>query len=67
MLNIHVLPDQEYGWAVHEEGGTEPLGYFDSQEDAIKRAREIARDRSAELLIHGRDGHVRDRQNYGDA
>ena len=36
-----------------------------SQEAAIDRAREIARNEQAEVVIHGRDGKIRDSDSYG--
>ena len=36
-----------------------------TQAEAAQTARRIARQSKAELLIHGRDGKVRDRSTYG--
>ena len=62
--NQHVVPHPE-GWAVKPEGGKSPSSVHDTQRDAIERAREIARNQRSELLIHGRDGRIRERDSHG--
>jgi hypothetical protein len=36
-----------------------------TQQEAIDAGREIARNQGGELLIHGRDGQIRDRDSSG--
>ena len=38
---------------------------FDTQGEAEKEARRIARDQQTEVYIHGRDGRIRERTSYG--
>jgi len=38
---------------------------FGTQQEAIERGREIARNQRSELLIHGRDGRIREKNTYG--
>ena len=60
--NVHVIPDQGR-WALELEGGS-PLGVgYRTQEDAVRAGREIARQNHSELLIHGKDGRIRDRDS----
>lgn len=61
----HVVPHSN-GWAVQPEGGKRPSSVHERQQDAIDRAREIARNQSTELLIHGRNGQIRERDSYGN-
>lgn len=61
--NQHVIPFDN-GWAVREEGKTRPKKICQTQKDAIGAARVIAiRDRSS-VVIHSRDGRIRDRESY---
>lgn len=62
--NQHVVPRSD-GWAVRGEGNSRDTRRFGTQKDAIRAARRIARNRGSELLIHGRDGRIRDRRSYG--
>lgn len=62
--NQHVVPAGN-GWAVKRAGSKKATKTFDTQRDAIQRAREIARNKGSELLIHGRDGKIREKNTYG--
>ena len=59
----HVVPHDE-GWAVKGEGNSRATGIFDTQEEAIRRAKEIARNYGSDVIIHRRDGTIRDRIDY---
>lgn len=60
--DVRVLPDQGE-WKVEQNGQT--LSTHQSQEDAIRVARERARADEAELEVHGADGRIRERDSYG--
>ena len=62
--NQHVVKT-EGGWGVRGENNTRNTQNFDTQQAAINRAREIAINQKSELLIHGRDGQIRDKHSYG--
>ena len=62
--NQHVVPHPN-GWAVKPEGGPGPSSVHHTQQEAIDRAREIARKQGTELLIHGRNGRIRERDSHG--
>ena len=62
--NQHVVPHAG-GWAVRGAGSQRASGVFDTQREAIGRAREISRNQGSELLIHGRDGRIRERDSHG--
>ena len=60
----HVVPRQGK-WAVRSTGSKKAASIHDTQQEAIARARQRAKDQKTELFIHGRDGQVRDRNSYG--
>lgn len=62
--NQHVVPHQG-GWAVRGAGSQRATGVFETQQEAISRAREISRNQGSELLIHGRNGQIRERDSHG--
>ena len=62
--NQHVVP-AEAGWAVRAAGSPRATKVFDTQGEAIRAAREIARNQRSELLIHGKDGRIREKNSYG--
>ena len=61
----HVVP-RDNKWAVRKSGSDRVTRKFDTQKEAIKVAREFARNQETELYIHGRDGRIRDRNSYGN-
>ena len=63
--NQHVVKT-ESGWGVRGENNTRNTQNFDTQQAAINRAREIAINQNSQLLIHGRDGQIRDKHSYGN-
>lgn len=63
--NQHVVPLGN-GWAVKREGSKRFTVITETQKDAITVARQIARNNSAEIVIHGKDGKIRDKDSYGN-
>lgn len=61
--DIHVVPAGD-GWAVEAAGGGKRTVY-DNQDEAIKAGTEQAQRDKVELLIHGRDGQIRERNSFG--
>lgn len=62
--NQHVVPHSD-GWAVKPEGGHRASVVVPTQQEAIDRGREIARNQGTELLIHDRGGRIRERDSHG--
>ena len=60
----HVVPHPDC-WAVKPEGGKRPSSVHDTQQEAIDRGHEIARNQEMELFIHRRDGRIRERDSHG--
>lgn len=60
----HVVPTKG-GWAVKRAGSPKATKVFATQQEAIERGREIAKNQRSELLIHGRDGRIREKNSYG--
>ncbi len=58
--NQHVVPHPE-GWAIKGAGNEKYTGIFDNQKDAIERAKDIAYNYGADVIIHRKDGSIRDR------
>ncbi|MEU8049131.1 DUF2188 domain-containing protein [Micromonospora haikouensis] len=57
----HVVQNPEGGWDITKPGAARRSGHADTQRDAIDRARTIVGNTGGgEVVIHGRDGRVRD-------
>lgn len=60
----HVVKRPE-GWAVLGEGNTRDTSVHPTQGQAIAAGRQIAINQKSELVIHGRDGRIRDADSFG--
>lgn len=63
MSNQHVVPYNDK-WAVKKEGSEKVTRIYDNQSDAIEYAKEIAKNQKSELIIHGKDGEIREKNTY---
>ena len=61
--NQHVVP-RNGRWGVRGENNSKLTSTFDTQAEAI--ARKISRNQQSELLIHSRNGRIRERDSYGN-
>ncbi len=63
--NFHVVPHDD-GWAVRREGAERARSVHSTQADAIRDARDAAIAEQGEVLIHGENGQIRERNSYGN-
>ena len=64
--NQHVVPTKDNKWGVKGEGNQRLTKKTDTQQDAINVAREIAKNQGGEVVIHRKDGTIRDKDSYGN-
>lgn len=62
--NVHVVP-HDGDWAVKLAGNQKATKVVETQKEAIKIAREISINQESELLIHGKNGQIRERDSHG--
>ncbi len=62
--NQHVVPHAN-GWAVRGAGNSRASSVHDTQPEAIGAAPYAARRQGSEMLIHGENGRIRERNTYG--
>jgi hypothetical protein len=53
-------------WAVKGAGNDKNTKIVPTQKQAIDIAREIAKNQQSELIIHKKDGTIRDKDSYGN-
>lgn len=63
--NVHVIPRQGQ-WAVKKEGNQRATSIHSTQRDAIDTARGAAKAEKSELVIHNRNGQIRNKNSYGN-
>lgn len=59
----HVVP-HEKGWAVRREGNKRVTATYQYQDQAVRKAKRIAKKHKADVIIHRQDGTIRDRMSY---
>ena len=62
--DIHVVPHNDK-WATRKEGAERVGSTANTQRQAIERARDQAQREKVEVVIHRRDGTIRDSDSYG--
>lgn len=63
--NQHVVKHSE-GWAVKGAGNEKATKVTITQKEAIEVAKEISKNQESELVIHGRNGQIREKNSYGN-
>lgn len=63
--NQHVIP-YEGKWAVRGEGNKRVTKITATQKEAEDIARRIAKRKNAEVVIHDKNGRIRDKDSYGN-
>ena len=63
--NQHVVP-LGGGWAVKAEGTKRITVITTKQSEAISYAKRIAKSKKSALIVHGRNGRIRERSSYGN-
>ncbi len=63
--NQHVVPHQN-GWAVKGAGNQKATSVHATQAEAIQSARSAAINQKSEMLVHGKNGQIRERNSYGN-
>ena len=65
MANQHVVPNNGQ-WQVKKDNAERATKTFSTQREAISYARDLAINQHSEVVIHGRDGRIRDKDSYGN-
>lgn len=61
---VHVTPRGEE-WIVQREDSKRASSVHDTQAQAEAAGRDTARREGVEFYLHGRNGHIRERDSYG--
>lgn len=66
MSNQHVTKRSDGKWQVLGEGNSRATAVIKTQREAISKARDIAINQRAEVVIHGVNGRIRNKNSYGN-
>ncbi len=62
----HVTPHHKGGWQVKGAGNSKATARTTTQAEAIYIAKNIAVKNKSELVIHGTNGRIREKNSYGN-
>ena len=63
MADVHVVPDGDE-WALEVDG--QKRDSFRTQNEALTRGRQLAEEEGGELVAHGEDGQIREKDSHGN-
>lgn len=63
--NQHVVP-RSGGWAVVSAGSSRAGSTHRTQQAAVQRAIQVAKQQKSEVLTHGRNGQICSKDSYGN-
>ncbi|WP_163529131.1 DUF2188 domain-containing protein [Halobacillus ihumii] len=61
----HVVSHED-GWAVQAEDAKQPSDVFENKQDAVERAKEVAKNKGTSVIIHKQDGSIQDQTTYSN-
>ncbi|WP_079526451.1 DUF2188 domain-containing protein [Halobacillus hunanensis] len=61
----HVVSHED-GWAVQAEDAKQPSDVFENKQDAVERAKEVAKNKGTSVIIHKQDGSIQDQTSYSN-
>jgi hypothetical protein len=63
--NQHIVPLGN-GWAVKGEGNSKYTAITETKKDALGIGKQIAKNNKSELVIHGKDGRIQNKNSFGN-
>lgn len=64
--NQHVTPHPNGGWQVKGAGNLKATVRTKTQAEAYKVAKEIATNEHSEVIVHGQNGRIREKNSFGN-
>jgi len=61
----HVVPNKN-GWGIKKNNSQKSIKNFDKKQNAVDYARKISRNQRSELVIHNKDGKIRQKDSHGN-
>lgn len=64
--NQHITPHHSGGWQVKGASNEKATVVTKTKAEAIRIGKEIAKNQKSELIIHGKDGKIQEKNSYGN-
>lgn len=62
--NQHVVPTPT-GWGIKGAGNEKYTKTFETKQSAVNEARKISQNQKSELIIHGKNGQIQQKDSHG--
>ena len=62
----HIVPALQGGWNVKRAGTDKAIVHTDTKKQAVDLGRDISRNQGTELVIHGKDGVIQQKDSHGN-
>ena len=63
----HVVPNAARGgWDMKRNGAERASAHTEKKEDSVRIGRELSRNAGSELVIHGKDGRIQQKDSHGN-
>lgn len=64
--NQHVVPSPAGGWGIKGERNQKFTKLFETKQPAVNEARKISQNQESELVIHGKNGRIQQKDSHGN-
>lgn len=65
--NVHVAKSKDgQKWSIKTENSRKAYKNVNTQKEAIEIGKSVASNNKSELIIHGKDGKIREKNSYGN-
>jgi uncharacterized protein YdaT len=61
----HVVPAPQGGWNIKLAGSSRASAHTETKKEAVDLGRDISRHQGTELVIHGKDGVIQQKDSHG--
>lgn len=61
----HVVPNPAGGWDNRRANSDRSSGHYDTKQQAVDAARTVSQNQGTELVIHGRNGQIQQKDSHG--
>ncbi len=62
----HVVPNGNHGWKVIKNAANRASGSYKTKKEAVDAGRKMSQNQKTELVIHGKDGKIQNKDSHGN-
>ena len=62
----HIVPNSTGGWDIKKAGFERASKHCETKKEAVDEGRKISQNQGTELVIHGKDGKIQEKDSHGN-